>query len=501
MTICEELRQAVLQAAIQGKLTEQREEDGTAEELLEEIRKEKEKLIKDGKIKKEKKLPEIDEVPFDIPESWKWCRIGSVSDMLSGYAFKSEDYQYDGGHKLLRGINLGVGSIHWEDVVFVKHISKDQERFKLLDHDVLLGLDRPWISGGTRVAIVSGEEDTYLVQRVLRIRETTECYYGYIWIILVSNLLEEYIGNDTTGISVPHISQNQVGALMIPLPPLAEQHRIVERVNTLMKKIDALQTIEDELQSLKQSFPVNMRDAILQAAMQGRLTEQLESDGTAEELLEEIKKEKEKLIKEGKIKKEKKLPEISEDEIPFDIPENWKWVRLGDLISYQNGYAYKSSDMTNHGFPVIKSGNLMTLEVVIKPNNDYISNPTEKMLSSKIVKGDMLMCLSSQSNNPEPLGKTAIYCFDEPALLNQRVLKMRPYDNRITKYLYYAINSEYFHYTVSHQGGGSAQANLKLEHVLNMLMPIPPLKEQERIIHKIQSLMPYYDTLRKKMDD
>ena len=141
--------------------------------------------------------------------------------------------------------------------------------------------------------------------------------------------------------------------------------------------------------------------------------------------------------------------------------------------------------------PVIKSGNLMSLEVVLKPHNDYIEHPTQKMLASKIVYGDMLMCLSSQSDNPEPLGKTAIYKFDYPSLLNQRVLKFRPFFDSLTLYLYDIVNSFYFHYGVSHQGGGSAQANLKVEHVLGMLIPLAPQKEQCRIVNRIDELQPY----------
>ena len=140
--------------------------------------------------------------------------------------------------------------------------------------------------------------------------------------------------------------------------------------------------------------------------------------------------------------------------------------------------------------PVIKSGNLMTYEVVLKPNNDYVEKPSTKMLTSVINKGDLLMCLSSQSDNPEPLGKTAIYKANTPALLNQRVLKMRPWLAEMLEYMYYVINSEYFHYTVSHQGGGSAQANLKLGHVLSMLVPLAPLEEEVRIVDKITAIMP-----------
>ena len=193
----------------------------------------------------------------------------------------------------------------------------------------------------------------------------------------------------------------------------------------------------------------------------------------------------EKMLATGEVK-------CIDEDIPFEIPQGWEWCRLGELISYQNGYAYTSSELNKEGkgLPVIKSGNLMTYEVVLKPNNDYVENPSTKMLASAIKKGDLLMCLSSQSDNPEPLGKTAIYKVNNTALLNQRVLKMRPWLEDMLEYMYYAINSEYFHYTVSHQGGGSAQANLKLGHVLSMLIPLAPLKEEIRIVDKINTIMP-----------
>ena len=264
--------------------------------------------------------------------------------------------------------------------------------------------------------------------------------------------------------------------------------RIVERSSTEDRKMNAQQ----------------LKNAILQEAIEGRLVPQDPNDEPASILLERIRKEKERLVKEGKLKKKDlEVKPISEDEIPFEIPDSWEWVRLGTLISYQNGYAYNSSEMNKEGkgVPVIKSGNLMTLEVVFKPNNDYIECPTKKMLLSKIVKGDMLMCLSSQSDNPEPLGKTAIYRLDTYALLNQRVLKFRPYKDELTPYLYYTINSFYFWYNVSHQGGGSAQANLKLNHVLDMQIPLPPLAEQKRIVAKIEELLPKVEKYGKAQDE
>ena len=256
----------------------------------------------------------------------------------------------------------------------------------------------------------------------------------------------------------------------------------------------------------------DLRKSILQQAIQGKLVPQDPNDEPASELLSKIRAEKERLIKEKKIKRDKNETIIyrGEDnsyyekfiatgevkcineEIPFEVPNGWEWCRLGELISYQNGYAYTSSELNKEGkgLPVIKSGNLMTSEVVLNPNNDYVENPSTKMLASAIKKGDLLMCLSSQSDNPEPLGKTAIYKANNTALLNQRVLKMRPWLEDMLEYMYYVINSEYFHYTVSHQGGGSAQANLKLGHVLSMLIPLAPLKEEIRIVDKINTIMP-----------
>ena len=255
-----------------------------------------------------------------------------------------------------------------------------------------------------------------------------------------------------------------------------------------------------------------LKNSILQWAIQGKLVPQDPNDEPASVLLEKIRQEKERLIKEKKIKRDKNASIIYrgednsyyekilatgevkciDEEVPFEIPQGWEWCRLGELISYQNGYAYTSSELNKEGkgLPVIKSGNLMTYEVVLKPNNDYVENPSIKMLASAIKKGDLLMCLSSQSDNPEPLGKTAIYKANNTALLNQRVLKMRPWLEDMLEYMYYAINSEYFHYTVSHQGGGSAQANLKLGHVLSMLIPLAPLKEEIRIVDKINTIMP-----------
>lgn len=237
-----DMQKSLLQWAIQGKLVEQRPEEGTAEELYRKIQEEKRRLVKEGKIKKEKPLPEIseDEVPFEIPGSWKWVRLGSVIDILSGFAFKSTDFKQTGKYRLLRGINLSVGNIRWDDTVYVDAIPKKLNVYQIHRGDVLIGLDRPWISDGIRVAIFDEDEDTYLVQRVLRIRETSAITKDYVTLLLRSNLFRNSVEGETTGISVPHISPGQVCAVAIPLPPLAEQKRIVAKLEELLPLCERL---------------------------------------------------------------------------------------------------------------------------------------------------------------------------------------------------------------------------------------------------------------------
>lgn len=232
----EDLQKSILQMAIQGKLVEQRPEEGTGEELYQLIQEEKQKLIKEGKIKKEKPLPEITEEdkPFSIPESWKWVRLASATSMLSGYAFKSENFKDQGKYRLLRGINLGVQSIRWDDTVYIDAESEHLNDYKIQVDDVLLGMDRPWISGGTRVAVFSDDINAYLVQRVLRLRSNGCLTSSFTALILRSSLFLNALRDETTGISVPHISQNQVGDIIIPLPPIAEQKRIVFAIESLL---------------------------------------------------------------------------------------------------------------------------------------------------------------------------------------------------------------------------------------------------------------------------
>ena len=250
------LKKSILQMAVQGKLVPQDPADEPASVLLARIHAEKQRLIAEGKIKRDKhesvifrrdnshyeKLDGIercidDEIPFDIPETWEWVRLDNVIDMLSGFAFKSTDFKKNGRYRLLRGINLGVGSIRWDDTVYVDEIPDKIKTYQILKDDVLIGLDRPWILEGIRVAVFDENEETYLVQRVLRIRETCAIIKEYITLILRSSLFKNAVEGQATGISVPHISPTQVGNVAIPLPPIAEQKRIITQIELVLNKV------------------------------------------------------------------------------------------------------------------------------------------------------------------------------------------------------------------------------------------------------------------------
>ena len=468
------------------------------------------------KVGKNEPVCIADEVPFDIPDSWEWVRLSHIFSILNGDRGKNypaKSTLSSTGIPFISAINLDGRTVVADDRLLCMTEAQYDKlgNGKLKKGDVVVCI-RGSLGKHGRYPFDKGAIASSLV--ILRCHSCEEILAEYIMLWLDSPLFSSEIKKYDNGTAQPNLAAKSLEQFFVPLPPLNEQHRIIQQIDNLQPYLAEYNDAVTKITKLNETFPETLKKSILQWAVQGKLVPQDPSDEPAEILLERIRMEKQRLVKEGKIKKDKHesvifrrdnshyekrgLEEVCIDEkIPFETPESWNWVRLGNIIQYQNGYAYKSSDMnkSKRGYPVIKSGNLMSLEVVLKPNNDYVENPNEKMLESVILKGDMLMCLSSQSDNPEPLGKTAIYKIDTPALLNQRVLKLRPICEKTTQYLYYVINSEYFHYTVSHYGGGSAQANLKLEHVLNMLIPIPPLEEQMRIISQIERLLSKVSTL------
>lgn len=487
--IVEELKKSILISAFKGNLSERLDSDSNVEELLKCIDQEKEYLIKQKQITKPKSLDIISdkEKPFIIPNEWKWVRWGELSNSIQ-YGLNA-GAQTKGKAKLVRISDIQNNEIVWDLVPYCEINETEISQYILNENDILFARTGGTVGKSVIVKNIPTDVPYVFAGYLIRSNYSSKMNYKYLKYFMESPLYWEQLKNGTIGSAQPNCNGQTLSKMILPLPSIEEQQRIVDKIEELFAKLDELKPIEEELNKLKSMLSSEMRISIVDYAIHGKLTCQLHEDSDVEEVMPD------KSLSKDNYKKFNLC--IHENEYPFSIPQNWKWVKLGMLFNYQNGYSYKPSETLKNGkgFPVIKSQNIMKRVVEINNQTSFVENPTNQMLKSKINKGDFLMCLSSQSSNSEPLGKTAIYENDDIALLNQRVLKLTPLNKKISKYLYYVINSFYFHYTVSHKGGGSAQSNLKLEHVMEMYIPLPPIEEQQRIVDKLEHLLPLCDEI------
>lgn len=383
MVLAEDLRQAVLQTALQGKLTKQLETDSNVDEMLISIQEEKERLIAEKKIKKEKLLQEIqdEDIPFDIPKNWRWVRLQSFLDVRDG-THDSPKY-VENGIPFVTSKNLNNGKIDFSDVKYIAKADADffNARSKVDKNDILMAM-----IGSIGKPVLVEIEQEFAIKNMALFKPLPKSNINMNYVLVLLEYAENIMKIQSTGGVQKFVSLTYLREFMSPLPPIEEQQRIVDRINEIMPKIDEYEKIEKELGVLKKEFPTNMKDALLQAAMQGKLTEQLESDSSVDDLLASIKKEKEELIAQKIIKKEKPLSDIEEEEIPFDIPENWRWVRMGNVIKLTSGQDLqpdKYSD-NNIGIPYLTgASNFQDGELVI---NRYTSSGT-----SMAYNGDLLL--------------------------------------------------------------------------------------------------------------
>lgn len=495
----EDLKNSILQLAIQGKLVEQREEEGTAKKLFEQIKEEKEKLIKEGKIKKQKKLTEIteEEIPFDIPESWEWVKFRDVCAVLTcGYASTPKYVTAEVGMPFISAKNVKPYRFMPEEhnYISVELYNKLTKTCNPQKGDILLTR----VGAGIGEAAIIDRDFPFAIYVSLTLiklvdYELIDNRYILYWLnspIGVMTSLKNIFGK---GASQGNLNVENVRNFLLPLPPLEEQKRIVARIEEFMPYVNQYDKAYTEVEELNKKFPEDMQKSILQYAIQGKLVEQREEEGNAEELYQQIQEEKKKLVKEGKIKKTKALPEISEDEIPFDIPESWKWVRLEDICEYiQRGKSPKYSDVKK--YPVVAqkcnqwSGFSLEKAKFIDPNT--ISSYKEERF---LVDGDLMW----NSTGLGTLGRVAIYEEDknpyELAVADSHVTVIRPLKQYINyKYLYYYIANPSVQNIIEKQSSGSTkQKELATNTVKNYIVPLPPQDEQKRIVEKIEELLPY----------
>ena len=475
MVLAENLRQAVLQAALQGKLTKQLETDSDVDEMLINIQAEKKKLIAEKKIKKEKSLPEIQEedIPFDIPENWRWVRLGDVVKTISAGGDKPKNFSKEKTElfsiPVIANGETNDGILGYTDEALIKEKSLT-------------------VSGRGTIGFSIVRTEPYVpIVRLLVITALKQTNLYYVQCVLKS-LIEVGIGTAVKQLTVPMIQPK-----VIPLPPIEEQQRIVDKINEIMSKIDEYEKVEKELEALKKEFPTNMKDALLQAAMQGKLTEQLEGDSSVDELLEAIRQEKEELIAQKKIKKEKASPDIEEEEIPFDIPENWRWVRLGNVGTLTRGNGIKRNEVTEVGFPCVRYGELYT---TYKTKFDVAVSHTSKEIfnkSQKLHTNDILMALTGENNFDIALAL---------AYLGEEVIAMGGDLTRWSNhhmnplYLVYVMNSSYAIHKKSEMAKGDIIVHISNDKLATILLPIPPIEEQNRIVERLEALLPLCEDLR-----
>ena len=325
----------------------------------------------------------------------------------------------------------------------------------------------------------------HIARQIMGIRQSKNIDIRYVKCFLESNfdLLKKF----GQGV-IPGISRHDILTMQFPFPPLTEQHRIVERVDALMKEIDKLEKTEKELEAIKAAFPADMKASLLQAAMEGKLTEQKAEDGDARDLLREIRAEKEKLVKEKKIKKEKPLAPVSDDEIPFDIPDNWVWCRLGNIAVMEAGGtpARSHPEYWNGDIPWVKIGDMnkeftdQTSEYITKQGIDHSS-------ATIFPKGTILYSIFAS------IGTVSILKID--AATNQAIVGINHSKNIDKKYLFYILIG--LRDVVIKQQHGMAQMNINQTILKNSLIPLPPIAEQRRVVEKLDKLLPLCDSLSK----
>ena len=485
----EALRKKVIDLAIQGKLTEQLQTDGDAETLYAQIQEEKAKLVKEGKIKKDKPLSEItdEEILFEIPNSWKWVRLGELCLQITDGTHKTPVYQNE-GVPFLSVKNISSGTFDLKDI---KYISEEEhaeliKRCKPEKNDVLVCRIGTL---GKAITIDIDLEFSIFVSLGL-IKTTDKIVSDYIVQVINSGYGEAWIKDNKAGgaMHTYKINLNSLALLPVPLAPLSEIERILrlnDEVKTHIENISNLQAkYSNDLATLKSK--------IIDAGIRGKLTEQLSDDGDAESLYAQIQEEKAKLLKEGKIKKEKPLGDITDDEIPFEIPKNWKWVRFGNASNIIGTGLIRSGQeqFEKADCYYFKMNNMGNFDGKCDYDNMVMVNVSEEEYSKfKLQEGDFLF---NTRNSVELVGKSVVIneMPYENIVFNNNILKIRFLEKSIANYIgYYFISSYGKNALKQFVSSTTNVAAIYQRQIITLPIPLPPLKEQERIVEKIESLL------------
>lgn len=479
MMTAEQLKASILQLAMEGKLVEQRPEEGTGEELYRQIQTEKAKLIKEGKIKKQKLLPEItaEEKPFDIPESWKWVRIGNVISLLSGADLTPDKYNDQG-----KGIPYITGASCIADGNVI--VNRWTESPKNIAHkgDLLLTC-----KGTVGKTAILKEESVHIARQIMAITSVSidTTFIDYYLQLIVESLKKQAKS------MIPGIERNTVLNACLPLPTLLEQRRIVQKINKLMPYVTQYATASEKLDKLNTEFPDQLKKSILQMAVEGKLVDQRPEEGTGEELFRKIQEEKVKLIKTGKIKQQKPLADITDEEKTFDIPESWKWLRLDQIATVVTDGEHKTPRRVSKycGYYLLSARNVLNGRIQLS-DVDYVDEEEFLSISKRCnpVRGDVLISCSGT------IGRCTIVDDDNAYVMVRSAAMVRALI--VPEYLMYCLQSAFLQEQMRKNAKQTAQANLFQAAIRNLVLPVPPLEEQKRIVEKLHKVLPTVNKLK-----
>ena len=519
----QQLKNSILQMAVSGKLVPQDPNDEPASVLLERIRKEKEKLIKEGKIKKEKNHSYIfrgadntpyekvgknepvsiaDEVPFEIPESWEWVTLKTIATSELG---KTLDKAKNTGnfHPYLCSINVYWDGIDLSTVKQARFEDSELPKYRLKQGDLLI------CEGGDvgRSAIWNSDQEMYYQNALHRVR-----FYGGICPDFYLLVLECYKGNKilddySKGMTIKHLVQTSLNAIYMPLPPVTEQIRIVEMINRIRPYLQKYYTVESTLYELNNGFPAQIKKSILQMAVQGQLVPQNPDDEPASVLLERIRAEKERLIVEGKIKRDKnesvifrrdnshyeKLGNVErciDDEIPFEVPDSWAWVRLSIICKSIADGDHQPPPQVSSGIPFLVISDVSSGQIVFSKTR-FVPLSYYQTLSENRVpeQGDLLFTVTGSYGIVVPVMTERQFCFQRHmALLKPCIID--------SVFLAIWLTTPLVFEQCRVNATGTAQKTVGLSALRSLLIPVPPLKEQVRILEKLNHLLPIMHSIK-----
>ena len=511
-----QLKNSILQWAIQGKLVPQDPNDEPASVLLDKIRQEKERLIKEKKIKRDKNASIIyrgednsyyekilatgevkcidEEIPFEIPNGWEWERWGNISQSIQ-YGYNAPALEH-GAIKMVRISDIQENCVLWDNVPYCQIEENDIDTYLLKVNDILFA--RTGGTVGKSFLVEEVPEKAIYAGYLIRTRYSSLLNPRYMKLFMESQLYWEQLKNGTIATAQPNCNGKTLAKMLLPIPPTKEQDRIVGKLTQLSSFLNNYTLCQERLNLLNEEIKEQLKKSILQEAIQGKLVPQTAEEGTAKELLEQIKAEKQKLVKEGKLKKsalndsvifrgadnkywEKNGKNVVciDKEIPFEIPNNWNWCRLKDIGKTETGTTPSKLHPEYFGnyIPFLSPANIFGSKIISETQG--LSN-IGVQFGRVVPKNSILqVCIGGS------IGKCAIV--NKPTTFNQQINSITPYFCNV-EFVHIVLQSEYFRLAIIDKATGTATPIINRGNWETLLFPLPPLKEQLRIIEKYKSV-------------